>query len=90
MNNDLVDYWCEETKGVATMVLIDAFFEDDEHTTTKNTLAVKGEAIIGSTKEEKRKSDVWIDDFSMSVDLKSCDSQKIGLLSMISIRIISF
>lgn len=90
MNNDLVDYWCEGTKCVATMVLIDAFFEDDELTTTNNTLDVKGEAIIGSTKEEKGKSDVWIDDFSMSVDLKSCDSQKIGLLSMISIKIISF
>jgi hypothetical protein len=66
-NADLVEYWCDVASGkcVASIVLVDAFFQDGMNT----SLDVVGEALLGSSAKEESEQD---DTFSLSVSLRSC------------------
>jgi len=69
-NEALIDSGCINGICYASIVLIDAFFQDG----TTTFLDVIGEALLGSGKEEAENP------FSLSVDLESCDG---GLMSSI-------
>jgi len=68
-NAALIESECDNGICYASIVLIDAFFQDGT-----TTLDVIGEALLGSGKEEDANP------FSLSVDLKSCNG---GLISTV-------